>query len=449
MLEAGLMIIALMVTALILQEKGKIPLPISLISIVLVLAHFNIHPIDINAERFDQLLLLLLPLMLIGDVMQLETDELKKNWLSVFGTAGVAVGLSILAGVLLQDIMLPNYAISLPAMIALMAMVVATDPVTVASVFNTAKVPHKLKFLAESESLFNDATAFAIFSIAVTLMHEPLGFTEIAWSFTLSAGGALITGAIVGLLGIYLLKLSDNPITETGILLLIAYSAFLISEHFHFAGIFAIVVSMVLANALITSRDKLFETSQLDHQPNQNQNQNQNHLNAKPIQSRLGKLHAVKQYMSLHHLTATHKNRLEIIGFISFTALFANVILFVSISEIINWHELQTYWKEILSVFIVSTLIRGMVLGQFAWVSNRSAKMQDVSLDWWAILTFAGVKGGLSILMVHMIPASFEYKALFEAIVVGNIILSIFIYAPAMMLIIKFRKQALTQELRH
>jgi len=439
MLEAGLMIIALMVTALILQEKIKIPLPISLISIVLVLAHFNIHPININAERFDQLLLLLLPLMLIGDVIQLETDELKKNWLSVLGTAGIAVGLSILVGVLLQDIMLPNYAIGLPAMIALMAMVVATDPVTVASVFNTTKVPHKLKFLAESESLFNDATAFAIFSIAVTLMHEPLGFTEIAWSFTLSAGGALITGAIVGIIGIYLLKLSDNPITETGILLLIAYTAFLISEHFHFAGIFAIVVSMVLANALITSRDKLFERSALAPYGNQEQEPTQS------IQPTFGKLHAVKQYMSLHHLTATHKNRLEIIGFISFTALFANVILFVSISEIINWQELHTYWKEILSVFIVSTLIRGMVLGQFAWVSNKSNKMQDVSVDWWAILTFAGVKGGLSILMVHMIPASFEYKALFEAIVVGNIILSIFIYAPAMMLIIKLRGSQLNR----
>lgn len=448
MLEAGLMIIALMVTALITQEKIKIPLPISLIGIVLLLAHFNIHPIDINAERFDQLLLLLLPLMLIGDVMQLETDDLKKNWLSVLGTAGVAVVLSILAGVLLQDVMLPNYAIGLPAMIALMAMVVATDPVTVGSVFSTTKIPHKLKFLAESESLFNDATAFAIFSIAITLMHQPLGLPEIAWSFTLSAGGALITGAVIGLAGLYLLKLSDNPITETGILLMIAYSAFLISEHYHFAGIFAIVVSMVLANALITSRDKLSENplSEGAHESQFEQRHNQQLKQQQLKQAKPNKLHAVKTYLNLGHLTATHQNRQEIIGFISFTALFANVILFVSISEIINLSLLQTYWKEIVSVFVVSTLIRALVLGQFAWVSNRSLKMQDISLDWWAILIFAGVKGGLSILMVHMIPNSFEYKALFEAIVVGNIMLSIFIYAPAMMLIIKLRQRQLSQQ---
>lgn len=447
MLEAGLMIITLMVIALILQEKIKVPLPITLIGIVLLLAHFNIYPIDINAERFDHLLLLLLPLMLIGDVMQLETDELKKNWLSILGTAGIAVVLSVLVGVLLQDIMLPNYALSLPAMVALMAMVVATDPVTVASVFNSTKVPHKLKFIAESESLFNDATAFAIFSIAITLMHQPLGLQEIAWSFTLSVGGALITGLVVGLIGIYLLKLSDNPITETGILLMIAYSAFLISEHFHFAGIFAIVVSMVLANALITSRDKLAEaTANEPHHESQLEQRLQHHKHShEPLakQPQTNRLNTFKQYLSLNHLTATHQNRQEIIGFIGFSALFANVILFVSISEIINLSLLQTYWKEIISVFVVSTLIRALVLGQFAWVSNRSEKMQSISVDWWAILIFAGVKGGLSILMVHMLPNNFEYKELFEAIVVGNIMLSIFIYAPAMMFIIKLRKHKL------
>ncbi|GAB6069291.1 hypothetical protein JCM30760_03880 [Thiomicrorhabdus hydrogeniphila] len=438
MLEAGLMIIALMVTALIIQEKLKIPLPISLISIVFLLSHYNIHPIDINAERFDQLLLLLLPLMLIGDVLQLDTEDLKKHWLSIFGTAGIAVVLSVLAGVLLQDVMLPGYAIGIPAMVALMAMVVATDPVTVGSVFSTTKIPHNLKFLAESESLFNDASAFAIFSVAITLMHQPLGTLDIAYSFVFSAGGALMTGAIIGILGMYALKLSDNPVTETGIILMIAYSAFLLSEHYNFAGIFAIVVSMVLAKALITSKEKLFEEPELvtDHT-------NQSIFNERKEITQ-SKFRTLKQFMSLKHLKATHKNGQEIIGFISFTALFANVILFVSISEIIDLNLLHTYWKEILSVFIVTTLIRAFVLGQFAWVSNRSKTMQNVSFDWWAILLFAGVKGGLSILMVHMIPSSFEYKTMFEAIVVGNIILSIFVYAPIMMLVIKIRKQALS-----
>jgi CPA1 family monovalent cation:H+ antiporter len=262
MLEAGLMIITLMVLSLIVQEKIRIPLPITLIVTVLLLAHFNIHPININDDGFDHLLLFLLPLLLMGDVMQLKTEDLKNNWLSVMSTAGIAVTLSVFAGVLLQPIMLPGYALSVPAMIALMSMVIATDPVTVAAIFSTTKLPHKLKFLAESESLFNDVAAFAIFTIAITLMSQPMTTTEIITSFSLSTGGALITGMIVGIIGMYLLKLSDEPITETGILLIIAYSAFLIAEHFHFAGIFAIVVSMVLANSLINSGESHATTAQ-------------------------------------------------------------------------------------------------------------------------------------------------------------------------------------------
>jgi len=135
-----------------------------------------------------------------------------------------------------------------------MAMVVATDPVTVAAIFGNARIPHQLKFIAESESLFNDATAFAIFSVAIASMSHHMSADAILMSFSISTLGALLTGAFVGILGIYALKLSDEPVTETGILLIIAYSAFLIAEHLGFASIFAIVVSMVLANALITSR---------------------------------------------------------------------------------------------------------------------------------------------------------------------------------------------------
>ena len=444
MLEAGLMIISLMVLSLIVQEKIRIPLPITLIVTVLVLAHFNIHPIDINNDGFDHLLLFLLPLLLMGDVMLLKTEDLKNNWLSVMSTAGIAVVLSVLVGVLLQPIMLPSYALTVPAMMALMAMVIATDPVTVASIFSTAKLPHKLKFLAESESLFNDVSAFAIFTIAITLMSQPMSTTEIISSFTISTGGALLTGVIVGIVGMYLLKLSDNPITETGILLIIAYSALLIAEHFHFAGIFAIVVSMVLANSLIHSDDTQVYPKQA-------------HLDDKHTMSQFASRQSHKKnpssnlpdFLSLKHLKATQKNHPIILGFIGFAALFANVILFVSISEMIDLGLLRQYWREILSVFIVTTFIRGMIMGQFAWISNKSAKMQDVTVDWWLILTFAGVKGGLSILMVHMIPATFEFKALFEAVVIGNIILSIFIYSPLMMLTIKLRQTQLMANSSH
>ncbi len=46
----------------------------------------------------------------------------------------------------------------------LFAMVLATDPVSVVSIFSNFQLPHSLKILAEGESLFNDATALIVFA---------------------------------------------------------------------------------------------------------------------------------------------------------------------------------------------------------------------------------------------------------------------------------------------
>ncbi len=45
----------------------------------------------------------------------------------------------------------------------LFAMVLATDPVSVVSIFSKFDIPHNLKILAEGESLLNDATALIVF----------------------------------------------------------------------------------------------------------------------------------------------------------------------------------------------------------------------------------------------------------------------------------------------
>lgn len=62
------------------------------------------------------------------------------------------------------------------------------------------------------------------------------------------------------------------------------------------------------------------------------------------------------------------------------------------------------------------------------------------------MLTFAGIKGGLSIVMLTMIPASFEYLEMFKAVVIGVIMLSTFIYAGALLIIIDSNKERFIAE---
>lgn len=242
-----------------------------------------------------------------------------------------------------------------------MAMIAATDPVSVAATFSNYKVPHKLKFIAESESLFNDATAFVIFTLALMVMTQPMGVVEIAEKSVITVVSSLLTGIVIGLAGVWLLRFASQALTETAVVLLTGYLAFFIADELGEAAIFALVTSLVTVKAAATYA----------------------HNNLQP-----------DQHKPFAHLAKIYQNRGEIVHFLSFAALIANVLLFISMAHLFNLSALLAYWKEILAVFIGSTLIRAVVMWQFMRISNRNVSMQSASVDWWAVLVFAGVKGG-------------------------------------------------------
>ena len=81
-----------------------------------------------------------------------------------------------------------------------------------------------------------------------------------------------------------------------------------------------------------------------------------------------------------------------------------------------------------------------------ALITNQTTKMTSVNFRWWGVLTFAGIKGGLSIVMLMMIPASFEHLELFTAIVVGVIMLSTFVYSLILLTIISKNAEIFRRE---
>ncbi|MGC2164973.1 MAG: sodium:proton antiporter, partial [Gallionella sp.] len=127
-------------------------------------------------------------------------------------------------------------------------------------------------------------------------------------------------------------------------------------------------------------------------------------------------------------------------------ALVANTILFVAMAEMIDLNLLWNYRIEIMAMFLATTLIRAAMMALFAWVSNKTDKMSNISIRWWGVLTFAGIKGGLSIVMLTMIPASFEYLEMFKAVVIGVIMLSTFLYSGVLLIVIGINKQQFLAE---
>ncbi len=412
LLEIVLFTVLTTAAALFAQEKFSVPTPISLIVIVVVAALAGLAPPAISEDMFDQIILVMLPLLIGVDAMLLRWREIRANALGLFYLAAIMVVLSVGMAMLINRNLLPDYDLDVAAVAALFCMIMATDPVSVSSVFGKFHLPHNLKIMAEGESLFNDASALIVFSIALTAMgirNEHVGDDVFMYAVNVVLL-ALPIGFIVGYVGLWAMRLVHDPMGETMMIMAIAFGSFWLAEHFHASGILAVIVAVLFANSVITKRLERGEAV-IGVEPG-----------AVPRRS-------LRQFlMNFDEAVKDTAAYQIVIGNLRFVAIIAASVLFISMAQLIHFDVLAKYWSEIISVFIGVTLIRMANLGIFAAISRRTARIPTISIHWWMILVGAGVKGAFSLLMLHMIPTSYQYRELFEAIVVGNVLLSTFLY---------------------
>ncbi len=420
LLEIIIVVLLVAAAALFLQDRFGVPTPISMIVVVLLAKMAGYQPITISDVYFDQIVIVLLPILICVDAMTLRWSEVKRHGLALGYLAGLMVILSIGVAVVLNRNILPDYHLGVPAVAALFCMIAATDPVSVSSVFGKFHLPHSLKILAEGESLFNDASALIIFAIALTYMGhggERQVDNIVLYSLTVVVG-ALAVGLVTGYVGLWILSVVHNPMAETLIVLAMAFTAYTGAEHFHMSGILAVIVAVLFANNVITRR-----------------------IEADSLESEGGAMAGfdrMRRILIDFETLAKDTTAYQIVlANIQYTAILAASIVFISTAAVVRFDVLLRYWQETLSVFVGMTLIRMLMLALFAALGRMTAPMPAVPLHWWMILSAAGVKGAVSLLMLHMIPHSFAYRELFEAIVVGNVLLSTFLYPPALIAVLK------------
>ncbi len=398
-------ILSLVILSDALANRLKIPsVFILLISSYLVYTYFKAAvPIDL-AKNFSSVILFCIPLIFMGDALHLHFKDIKKHAWAIFYLAVVSVALSIAVGASLHYFNIFN-GLSIGAYVALFAINMATDAVSVQSVLSRFKgINHDIKVLIEGESLGNDATAvIAFFFIGMPWM---LSGEINGVDATLDAFRVFSISSILGLLlgyGFYMLmKLYSDRRGELFSFVVEGYVAYLLGEHFHVSGILTLIVAVVATKAWID--DDLDEQS------------------SKKVKSflRMARLGTIK---------STTSDRLEYIydmakefGYI------AAVIIFFALAEMVDFKLLWEYRVEILVMFIVTTIIRALSMAKFAFIGNKIEAIAPVGFEGWFILTFSGMKGALSIILVHLIPDSFAYKEMFEAVTIGVVILSIFVY---------------------
>lgn len=134
------------------------------------------------------------------------------------------------------------------------AIVSATDPVAVVSIFEDLHVPKRLAILVEGESLFNDATAIVLFSILSlmvmgdsdsTLMEGIMLFLKVF------LGGVIVGYLIATLTGALFKRMKKVPIVKITLTISLAYFSFIIAEHYlHVSGVMATLTSALVIGSV-------------------------------------------------------------------------------------------------------------------------------------------------------------------------------------------------------
>ena len=413
-------ILSLVVFSDALANKIKIPsVFILLIGSYVIYTYFKFAvPIDL-VVHFDAIILFCIPLIFMGDALHLHFSDIKKHAWSIFYLAVVAVALSITVGASLHYFNIFE-GLTLGAYVSLFAINMATDAVSVQSVLSRFKgIGHDIKVLIEGESLGNDATAvIAFFFIGLPWMmsgeidagHAALDALRV---FAVSIG----MGLLIGYIFYMLMKLLSDKRGELFTFIIEGYLAYVLAEEMHVSGILTLIVAIIATKAWIDMDIEALSSTQ------------------KRPKSLLRK-------MRLEHVYATTKERLEYIyEMASEFGYIAAVMIFFVLAEMVDFDTLWNYRHEILIMFTITTLIRAISMAKFAFFGKSIGSIKTVGLEGWFILTFSGMKGALSIILVHMIPASYEHKALFESVTIGVVVLSIFVYGTTLWIYFTFFKK--------
>ena len=407
MLEIFTILLTLILISKYIEDRTKI----SFVLIIVVLAYGADYYFDLSIleNNFDVIIYLMLPIILIPDVLGLSSSELQENESSIFFLSVVGVVLAILLAVGFSYGIDFFDGLSLSYLILLFTPLMATDVVSVGAIFSKFKLPSRLKLYAEGESLFNDITAMILFFfIAIPLSNggDILISSLMGTTFN-TLFFSLMIGLFFGLIGYFTFKNSRDNLEEFITVYLMASLSFLLADKLHLSGILAVVVAVITFKYLFNKEG---------HYKKRNYAAALLRLNSKKSDSSV----SLRAYVKESHY----------LGF------FANAVIFTAIATVIDFELFWIYKSEILFVFLLTTIIRYIIMFGFTQYKKHP-------LRWTNILTLAGMKGGLAIIMVISLGDNFAYKEMFTTITLGVVILSIFVYTFLLMIYLHFEKDEL------
>ena len=367
----GLMIVALVASLSLIALDLTFPsLGMS------ILVNEFLGNIDFNVTLMQGML----SFLLFAGALHVDLDQLLENkWtIFTFASIGVLVSSFVIGG----GFWLISGAVglSLPFLVCLLlgVMVSPTDPVAVLGVLKTLQVPSPLKAKIAGESLFNDGVAVVLFSVLVSLVFGNGGeegletsfqLTSVIWLLTKEALGGLFLGLISGFIAFWLLRQIDDYVLEVLITLALVTGAYSIALHLHLSG----PIAMVIAGLLIGNQ---------------------------------GTSLAMSETTRMHVETFW-----ELVDEILNSVLF--LLIGLKIVFLLQHSSYEIAYPLLIGLFVAITLLslfaRFLAIALPVQIKSLNSEVNPGTVP---ILTWAGIRGGVSVALALSLPSSSESELL-------------------------------------
>ena len=385
-------LLAVAVAASILLSKLKVPYTIGLVVVggicALLSRHFNVlEPVSGLTLSPGIILFLVLPTLIFDAALNIEIKRLRRDILPILALA--AAGLIISAAVIGGTLPLLT-ALPLSGALLFGALISATDPVAVISLFNEIKAPKRLIVLIDGESIFNDATAIVLFSIFLAapingmadILHKSA--PALVSFVTVLCGGAAI-GALTGFFGMLVLRFRKGDMTlQITVTLITAYASFLLADKLGGSGVISTLLAGLVLNATMDA-------------------------------------------------TVRRRHRETLRHFWEYFAFAANsfVFLLLGFTEFKIFHTSESIKHSVGMILLAIPIIiaaRAAAIYAIVPIYNKFVKRENgISFPYQTILLWGGLRGAVPVALVFSIPESYPHRTDILHLTFGYILFTLLI----------------------